>query len=103
MVAGVAGGLADSLGVSHAYVRAAFITLLTVWGLGALLRYAVTGEPPLAGTSPFSRKAVAERIAALKASYEDRAEVAYALILEVHPEAARGRRAVGEISITVGG
>jgi signal transduction histidine kinase len=37
MVAGVAGGLADSLGVSHAYVRAAFITLLTVWGLGALL------------------------------------------------------------------
>lgn len=37
IVAGVAGGLADSLGVSHAYVRAAFITLLTVWGLGALL------------------------------------------------------------------
>lgn len=37
IVAGVAGGLADSLGVSDAYVRAAFLTLLTVWGLGALL------------------------------------------------------------------
>ena len=37
MIAGVAGGLADSLGVSHAYVRAGFITLLTVWGLGAFL------------------------------------------------------------------
>jgi signal transduction histidine kinase len=33
----VAGGLADSLGVSDAYVRAAFLTLLTVWGLGGLL------------------------------------------------------------------
>lgn len=37
-----------------------------VWGLGALLRYAVTGEPPLAGTSPFSRQDVDNRIAALK-------------------------------------
>jgi signal transduction histidine kinase len=37
MVAGVAGGLADTLGVSDAYVRAAFITLTTIWGLGALL------------------------------------------------------------------
>ena len=37
VVGGVAGGLADTLGVSDAYVRAAFLTLLTVWGLGALL------------------------------------------------------------------
>ena len=37
-----------------------------VWGLGALLRYTVTGEPPLAGTSPFSRKDVDDRLAALK-------------------------------------
>lgn len=37
VIAGVAGGVADSLGVSHAYVRAAFITLGTVWGLGALI------------------------------------------------------------------
>lgn len=36
-----------------------------VWGLGALLRYTVTGEPPLAGTSPFSRADVQQRIAAL--------------------------------------
>lgn len=37
MLAGAAGGLADSLRVPDAYVRAAFITLLTVWGLGAFL------------------------------------------------------------------
>jgi signal transduction histidine kinase len=36
-MAGVAGGLADTLGVSDAYVRAAFLTLLTVWGLGGVL------------------------------------------------------------------
>lgn len=35
MVAGVAGGLADTLGVSDAFVRAAFVTLTTIWGLGA--------------------------------------------------------------------
>jgi signal transduction histidine kinase len=37
VIAGVAGGLADTLGVADAYVRAAFLTLTTVWGLGALL------------------------------------------------------------------
>lgn len=37
VLAGVAGGLADMLGVSDAYVRAAFITLGSVWGLGALV------------------------------------------------------------------
>lgn len=37
VIAGVAGGLADTLGVRGGYVRAAFITLLTVWGLGGLL------------------------------------------------------------------
>lgn len=41
VLAGVAGGLADTLGVSDAYVRAAFITLGTVWGLGALVYLAV--------------------------------------------------------------
>ena len=35
--AGVAGGIADELGVSDAYVRAAFITLAAVWGLGIFL------------------------------------------------------------------
>ncbi|MDX1469303.1 MAG: PspC domain-containing protein [Acidimicrobiia bacterium] len=40
MVAGVAGGIADSLGVPDGYVRAAFLTLATVWGLGVVL-YAV--------------------------------------------------------------
>ncbi|MDF1701952.1 MAG: bifunctional serine/threonine-protein kinase/formylglycine-generating enzyme family protein [Planctomycetota bacterium] len=45
-----------------------------VWGLGALLRYAITNAPPLAGTSPFSRKDVADRIAALtKAEAEAKA------------------------------
>jgi signal transduction histidine kinase len=37
VLAGVAGGIADSLGVRDGYVRAAFITLLTVWGLGGIL------------------------------------------------------------------
>lgn len=36
ILAGVAGGTADRLGVADAYVRAGFITLATVWGLGAL-------------------------------------------------------------------
>lgn len=37
LVAGVAGGLGDSLGVGDAFVRAAFVTLAMVWGLGVLL------------------------------------------------------------------
>lgn len=37
IVAGVAGGVADELGVPDSYVRAAFLSLLTVWGLGGLL------------------------------------------------------------------
>lgn len=37
IIAGVAGGLADELGVPDAYVRAGFLTLLTVWGLGGLI------------------------------------------------------------------
>ncbi len=37
VIAGVAGGLADTLGVRDGYVRAAFVTLLTIWGLGALI------------------------------------------------------------------
>ena len=37
IIAGVAGGVADELGVSDSYVRAAFLSLLTVWGLGGLL------------------------------------------------------------------
>ena len=36
IVAGVAGGLADTLGVGVSYVRAGFLTLATVWGLGAV-------------------------------------------------------------------
>lgn len=37
IVAGVAGGIADTLGVRDGYVRAAFLTLVTVWGLGIVL------------------------------------------------------------------
>ncbi len=37
MIAGVAGGLADGLGVNDAFVRAAFISLSMVWGLGVLI------------------------------------------------------------------
>jgi signal transduction histidine kinase len=37
VLAGVAGGLADMLGVRDGYVRAAFVTLMTVWGLGGLV------------------------------------------------------------------
>lgn len=36
MIAGVAGGIADALGVRDGYVRAAFVTLLTVWGIGGV-------------------------------------------------------------------
>jgi len=39
-IAGVAGGLADRLGVNDGYVRAAFVTAATIWGLGLLI-YAV--------------------------------------------------------------
>ena len=41
VLAGVCGGLADWLGVPDAYVRAAFLTLLTVWGLGGFLYLAL--------------------------------------------------------------
>jgi signal transduction histidine kinase len=41
VVAGVAGGLADTLGVSDAFVRAAFVTLSMVWGLGVLVYLAL--------------------------------------------------------------
>lgn len=37
IIAGVAGGIADSLGVRDGYVRAAFITLTTLWGLGLVV------------------------------------------------------------------
>jgi signal transduction histidine kinase/phage shock protein PspC (stress-responsive transcriptional regulator) len=37
ILAGVAGGLADSLGVGDAFVRAAFVTVGAVWGLGGLV------------------------------------------------------------------
>ncbi|MGH8913178.1 MAG: PspC domain-containing protein, partial [Acidimicrobiia bacterium] len=37
VVAGVAGGLADTLGVSDGFVRAAFVALTMVWGLGVLV------------------------------------------------------------------
>lgn len=37
VIAGVAGGLADELGVRDGYVRAAFVTLLTVWGIGGIV------------------------------------------------------------------
>lgn len=41
MIAGVAGGLADALGVGTSYVRAGFLTLATIWGLGAVLYVAL--------------------------------------------------------------
>jgi signal transduction histidine kinase len=37
LVAGVAGGVAERIGVPDVYVRAAFVTLTTVWGIGILL------------------------------------------------------------------
>jgi signal transduction histidine kinase len=37
VVAGVAGGIADTLGIRDGYVRAAFITLVAVWGLGLVV------------------------------------------------------------------
>ena len=37
IVAGVAGGLADTLRVPDSYVRAAFLTLLSIWGIGGVV------------------------------------------------------------------
>jgi len=37
VIAGVAGGIADALGVRDGYVRAAFVTLMTVWGIGGVV------------------------------------------------------------------
>jgi len=37
VIAGVAGGIADTLGVRDGYVRAAFVTLITVWGIGGIV------------------------------------------------------------------
>lgn len=37
MIAGVAGGIADRIGVSDLYVRAAFVVLTLIWGIGLLL------------------------------------------------------------------
>ena len=39
VIAGVAGGLADRLGVGDVYVRAAFATLATMWGLGIVIYF----------------------------------------------------------------
>jgi len=41
MIAGVAGGLADALGVGAPFVRAAFLTLASIWGLGLVLYVAL--------------------------------------------------------------
>ena len=41
-----------------------------VWGLGVLLRFALTGEPPLEGTSPFSRSELNKRIEALRKAHQ---------------------------------
>ena len=46
-----------------------------VWGLGALLRFAATGEPPIAAASPISRAELKRRIEALR-SAEDAARKA---------------------------
>lgn len=37
VIAGVAGGIADTLGVRDGYVRAAFVTLLPIWGIGGFV------------------------------------------------------------------
>lgn len=43
LVAGVAGGIADRLGVLDLYARAAFLVLALVWGLGILLYLVLWG------------------------------------------------------------
>ncbi len=52
--------------LSPEQARASTSDQTDVWGLGAILRYVVTGEPPLARTSPFTRAEVRKRVAALK-------------------------------------
>src|SRR5665811_1637816 len=41
VVAGVAGGAADRLGISAGYVRAAFVVLAALWGIGVVLYLAL--------------------------------------------------------------
>ncbi|MGA7270171.1 MAG: PspC domain-containing protein [Acidimicrobiia bacterium] len=41
VLAGVAGGVADALGVSAGYVRAGFVVLTALWGLGAIFYVAL--------------------------------------------------------------
>ncbi|MCI0544668.1 MAG: PspC domain-containing protein [Actinobacteria bacterium] len=60
LIAGVAAGLGDGLGVGVAYVRAAFLTMATVWGLGGFIYVALwlvaydkveDGEPVITTTT----------------------------------------------------
>ncbi|HEX6298857.1 MAG TPA: PspC domain-containing protein [Acidimicrobiia bacterium] len=37
VIAGVAGGIADTVGVRDGYVRAGFVTLMTIWGIGGVI------------------------------------------------------------------
>jgi signal transduction histidine kinase len=49
LIAGVSGGVAELLGIEVVYVRAAFLSLAFVWGLGALLYvglWAATADRP---------------------------------------------------------
>ena len=43
LIAGVAGGIADRLGVADLYVRAAFLVLALIWGVGLLLYLVLWG------------------------------------------------------------
>lgn len=56
LIAGVAGGIADRLGVPVVYVRAAFVTLTTVWGLGAILYLMIWWLTLDHQAKPFSRE-----------------------------------------------
>lgn len=64
MIAGVAGGIADRIGVADVYVRAAFLVLTLIWGIGLflyLVLWALTldrvANPPQAPSASAERRA----------------------------------------------
>ncbi len=59
LMTGFAAGLAHRLGVPPVYLRAAFVTLATVWGLGVVLY--VAGVAATAGQPPIRRSAAEAR------------------------------------------
>ena len=73
LIAGVSGGVADLIGIEVVYVRAAFLTLAFVWGLGALLYVglwaATAGQPASSGGGMVGRSISRDQRLGLAAAF----------------------------------